>query len=442
MDYIPHTEADIKQLFTTVGIKDIAELFRDIPKDKVASPMTVVPGPEDELSLVRELTERASKNTAPRTTFMGGGAYDHFIPSVVNAILSRSEFYTAYTPYQPEISQGMLRAIYEYQSMVCALTGMDVSNASVYDGASAIAEASYMAVNFTRRKKVLVPASVNPHYRQVLKTYSSDVYQVVEAPMKNGLADTEWIIKNIDEATAAVIVQQPNFLGCLEDVNAISAAAKGKGSLLIASVYPISLGVLKSPAEYGASIVTGEGQCLGNPLNYGGPYLGIFSAKKELARYMPGRIVGKTVDKNGKEGYVLTLQTREQHIKREKATSNICSNQALCALAAAVYMSSVGRNGFKRISETCHERAQYAKQLISRQKGLEVMFNSPTYNEFAVKLQSDHKKAYETLKKKGIRGGIDLGKYYPELEGAMLLAFTEKNTEEDIDLLVRTLSDH
>lgn len=441
MRYIPNTSSDKSEMIQVIGKASVDDLFVDNPnKVKISDIKDLPHHPMSELELKREMT-RLSKNNEDAdkmVSFLGGGSYDHFIPSTVKHVLSRSEFYTAYTPYQPEISQGMLQAIFEYQSMICAITGMDACNASMYDGATALAEAASLAVHHTGRKTVLVSKAVNPNYRKVLKTYSEGCnWKLVEFGYVAGVgvSDLNAATCALTSDTACVILQSPNFFGCIEDVEVYSKSAKANGSLSILSVDPISLGILKKPAELGVDIVTGEGQSLGIPQSFGGPYLGIFAVKKDYLRLIPGRIVGETVDTKGRRGFVLTLQAREQHIRREKAFSNICSNEALCALAATVYMATMGKAGLKEVAEQCLQKTNYAKKNLSKL----VALKAPSFKEIVVKLNKPFETVSKDLEKNGIVGGLDLGKHYPELKGHMLIAVTEMIKKEDIDRLVKLL---
>jgi len=368
--------------------------------------------------------------------FLGAGAYKHFIPSVVNHIVSRSEFYTAYTPYQPEISQGMLQAIYEYQTMVCSLTGMEVANASMYDGASALAESCIMAVNITKRNEILMSKAVHPDYRQVVETYcKAHSFSLVEVDFEGGVTAVDVLKEKISDKTAAFLVQSPNFFGCIEDLNEIEKIVHDNGALFnVCVVEATSLGILKSPGSFNADIFVGEGQSFGNPINFGGPHLGIMATKQMYVRHLPGRIVGGTVDSEGERGYILNLQAREQHIRREKASSNICSNEALCALTATVYLSSLGKNGLRKVSELCLQKAYYLAEGLSK-IGVEIKFKADFYNEFVVKVD-DASRVNSELLKKGIVGGLELSKYYPELSNCLLFCVTELNTREEIDKLV------
>src|SRR3989339_614712 len=383
-----------------------------------------LPAPLSEPELLEELKNLSEKNKTP--SFVGGGSYNHFIPSVVKHILGRSEFYTAYTPYQSEISQGILQAIFEYQSMICELTGMDAANASMYDGATAMAEAALLACSVTKRDEIVVSKTVHPEYRQVLKTYATGAdKKVIEIAFGES---------TISPNAACVIVQQPDFFGCIVNLDGIAGKLRQNGTLFIVGVNPISLGILKPPE---ADIIVGEGQPLGNPQNFGGPGLGIFAVKEKYLRNIPGRLVGKTVDKDGKEAYCLTLQTREQHIRREKAGSNICSNEALCALAAAVYLSSLGAKGLKKVAESCYEKAHYlADKLKDRVLFKKALF----FNEFAIKVDRPVSEVNQKLLENGIIGGLDLGKFYSTLKNHMLVAVTETTKKEDMDKFVEIVS--
>ena len=380
------------------------------------------------------MTALSLKNNVHVVPFIGGGYYDHYIPTAVPALTSRGEFYTAYTPYQPECAQGTLQALFEYQSSMCALTGMEVSNASLYDGGTALYEAMMMAIRITGRNKVIMDGGVSPIYRKILKTYTHHLsYQFEETPVVHGQSSREEIYRLLDKDTAVVILQNPNFFGAIDDLTDIIEKAHSVGALAIVSVYPISLGLLKTPADMGADIVTGEGQSLGLPLNFGGPYLGFMCARKKYIRKMPGRIVGETVDSKGRRCFVNTLQAREQHIRREKATSNICTNVSLCALQAAIFMAVVGKNGLKEMAQLNLDKAEYAKQVLSKIKGVEVKRSAPTFNEFTVHLPKDASKVVAAMMKKGFAAGFPLGRYYPGMERYLLVAVTEKRTKEEID---------
>ena len=439
--FIPNTDRDRKTMLEAIGVRSIDELFADIPDEVRFKGSMNLPESLSELEALNLLQEMSGRNLHDLVCFAGAGAYDHFIPSVVGHVISRSEFYTAYTPYQPEVSQAVLQSIYEYQSLICQLTGMDVSNASMYDGATSLAEAALMAVSSTRRRKVLVSRAVNPEYREVLATYARAVeIPVEEVPMSDGATDLEALSRMVDGETACVMVQQPNFLGVVESVDDVSKIAHGAGALFVVAVDPISLGVLKAPGDYDADIVMGEGQPLGNPLSYGGPYLGFFASKEKFVRRMPGRIVGVTEDVRGQRGFVLTLQTREQHIRRERATSNICSNEALNALAATVYLATMGRQGIQEVANLCLQKAHFAMDAIGALKGFEPLFpGKPFFKEFAVKCPVSPSSIVKDLVKKGILAGVDLGRWYPEYSEGLLVAVTEKRSRQEIERLVAGL---
>jgi len=443
MGYVPNTEKDKKEMLNAIGVRDIGELLTDIPEEIRLKHGLNLPSPLSEIELKKEMLVLSEKNAdlLHYTSFLGAGAYDHYIPSVVEHMVSRSEFYAAYTPYQAEASQGMLQSIYEFQSIICELTGMEAANASMYDGASATAEAAMMAIRITKRKEVIVSRAIHPNYRMVLKTYLQGIgVTIKEIPFKDGITDVDAL--SISDNTAAVIIQQPNFFGCIEELSAISAITKKFGALFIVSVDPIAMGILKSPGELGADIVVGEGQSLGNSLSFGGPYLGFFATKKEHIRQMPGRLVGATVDAQGKKGYCLTLQTREQHIKRERATSNICTNQALCALAATVYLSVIGKEGLIKVAELCLQKAHYAQREITKIEGFSSPFPAPFFKEFVIKTPVSAQRILEGLLKEKIIGGLELGNYYPELKDHLLICVTEKRTREEIERLVELLKQY
>jgi len=438
--YIPHTDQDIKQMLSAIGVTTVDELFADIKQEHRPKSFNL-PSGKSEYELFSYFNQIAGKNICELIPFIGGGYYDHYIPAAVTAIVSRSEFYTAYTPYQPECSQGILQALFEYQTAICALTGMEVSNASVYDGGTALYEAVMMACSITKRRKVILDRGVNPIYRKILATYTKNLsYELVETQLVHGRADRDNIINNmLDNDTAAVILQNPNFFGTVDDHSDIVQYAHKTGALVIESVYPISLGILKTPAEMGVDIVTGDGQSLGLPLNFGGPYLGFMATKKEYVRKMPGRIVGETVDKYGQRCFVNTLQAREQHIRREKATSNICTNSALCAVQALVYMCLLGRQGFKELARLNISKAEFARKLIDEIDEVEVKKDAPTFNEFTIRLPKDASDVVEAMIDKGFAAGFPLGRYYPEMKEYMIVAVTERRTKEEIVEYVNSL---
>lgn len=435
MDFIPNTDKDREEMLKTIGVSSVNELFKDIPEGLLLKENLKINESLSELEVRNKLKNLADKNKTELVSFLGAGSYNHFIPSVVNHIISRSEFYTAYTPYQPEISQGILQAIYEYQTMICELTGMDVANASMYDGASALAEACIMAVNITRRNQILMLKSVHPEYKDVVRTYChAHDFELEE------IEDKE-INEKITEKTAALLVQNPNFFGSIEDLKEIEKLVHDKKALLVVSVVePTSLGVLKSPGSLGADIVVGEGQSFGNAMNFGGPYLGIIAAKDKYKRNIPGRLVGGTVDAEGERGFILTLQTREQHIRREKASSNICSNEALCALAATVHLAALGKEGVKELAELNIQKSHYLADKL-KEAGFELMFGKPFYNEFVVKFD-DAKKINEKLLENNLIGGLELEKFYPEMKNCLLFCVTEVIKKEDMDKLVEILENN
>lgn len=439
MSYIPTTEEQQKKMLADIGAESIDELFADIPESVKLKGSLDLPKAMSEMEMSGHMHTMACKNISVTeyTCFLGAGAYDHYIPAVVTNLLSREEFYTAYTPYQPEISQGTLQAIFEYQTMICNLTGMDVSNASLYDGATALAEGAAMACEATKRRGIVAVRSIHPESREVLATYAKFKGMTLkECGIKNGVTDTQHLKDLVDENTAAVLIQSPNFFGSVENIKEIAEIAHNNKALLVVSCDPISLAILKAPGDLGADIVVGEGQVLGNPLGFGGPYLGFMAAKKEFTRRMPGRIVGETTDRSGKRGYVLTLQTREQHIRREKATSNICSNQALNALAATIYLSVMGKKGLRKAAELCLRKSHYAYRKLIETGMFSPAFTSPFFKEFMLIYHGNAEKLNRHLLERKILGGFPVERFYPEYKGGYLIAVTEKRTKEDIDRLV------
>lgn len=444
MNYIPVTEQEKKEMLSVIGVKDSSELFSPIPANAQVKGLNL-PAGMSEYALTRMIEALASKNASLKdyVCFRGAGIYDHFVPALVEEIINRSEFSTAYTPYQPEASQGTLQSIFEYQSLICALTGLDVANASLYDGATATAEAALLAVRATGRKKILVSAAVHPEYRQVLKTYlQGSAVEIVELPLKNGFTSLQKTRQIADNSAAAVIIQSPNFMGTIEDLANFRDLSKPLGALLITIVNPISLGILKSPGETGADIAIGEGQVLGNHTGAGGITFGFMAAKKELSWKMPGRIVGQTTDTNGRRGFVLTLQSREQHIRREKATSNICTNSALNALAGCVYLSGWGPNGLKELAEVNIQKSHYAFDRITKIPGFNAAFpEQKFFNEFVLQTTKDIGQIEKKLLSEKIIAPLPLRRFYPEFSDCIMFCVTETRTKEEIDKLVSILAD-
>jgi glycine dehydrogenase subunit 1 len=441
MAYIANTPDDVRIMLGAIGLASLDQLFEVIPAQfRLNRPLRVPPA-LSELELTQCLSAELARNAGSdqRVCFLGGGSYDHFIPAVVDQLAGRGEFYTAYTPYQAEASQGTLQATFEYQTLMTQLTGLDVSNASLYDGGSAAAEAMLMALAITRRHgQVVVAESVHPEFRQVLATFLAHLEpRLTTVAATAGQVSDAAIAEAVTEHTAAVILQYPNFLGQLEDSRAIVAAAHAKGALAIAIVDPISLGLLSRPCDYGADIVVAEGQSLGSPLSYGGPYLGIMVCREEYVRKMPGRIVGETTDRNGRRCWVLTLQTREQHIRREKATSNICTNQGLLALRASIYLAAMGPSGLRQAAELSTRKAHYAAERLAEVPGLSLPFPGPFFKEFVVRSKKNVTQVLTEVGRLGYHGGIALGKWYPDLADCILIAVTEKRTRAEIDGLAK-----
>ncbi|MFZ5951076.1 MAG: aminomethyl-transferring glycine dehydrogenase subunit GcvPA [Candidatus Rifleibacteriota bacterium] len=437
-NYIPNTPDEVQEMLKAIGVKTVDDLFAEIPPELRLQGELNLPAGVSEHEMTRKLSTLAAENTSvdQAVCFLGGGSYDHIVPAMIDHILLRGDFFTAYTPYQPEVSQGTLQAIYEFQSLISSLTGMDQANASMYEGASATAEAVNMATGQTRRNRVLLLQSVNPEYRRVVSTLCGVLgTEFVNVPYDDGSVDTGRVAELINKETAAVVMQYPNFFGCIEDVQRIAELAHENGALAIVVANPIALGLLEAPGVLGADIVTGEGQPLGIPVSFGGPYLGFLSASKALLRRMPGRIVGRTVDVDGKTGYVLTLQAREQHIRREKASSNICSNQALMALNATVYMSLMGRDGIKEVAAQSFQKAHYLKRQLSEIKGISFPFTGSFFNEFVIKIPNA-RKVLGKMAKNGIFAGIPLDDYFAGLKDHVLVAVTEKRSRGEIDQYV------
>ncbi|PKL93037.1 MAG: aminomethyl-transferring glycine dehydrogenase [Candidatus Goldiibacteriota bacterium HGW-Goldbacteria-1] len=438
--FTPHTESEIKEMLQAAGAPSIESLFFDITPELRAKSFNLPKG-ITEYEALNEMQELASKNTTFTASFLGGGYYDHFIPAAVDTISSRAEFYTAYTPYQPEASQGTLRAVFEYQSMISGITGMELSNASLYDGGTAIYEAVNMAFRGSRKKKVIIDGGVNPLHVKMLKTHAKNIgVEFIEAPAENGRTDLKALAAMIDSDTAAVVAQNPNFYGFVNDYSPVFAQAAKQGAASILSFYPVSLGILKTPAEMGADIAVAEGQSLGQPLSFGGPYLGIMAVNKKFMRKIPGRIVGETTDKEGRTVYVLTLQAREQHIKREKATSNICSNQALCALRAVVFMSLMGKEGFKKLALINLERAEYLKSKLSEISGIEII-SGATFNEFSVKLKKDAQVFFREMSAKGFIAGLPASVFFPHDKNTIIINATEKKTQNQMDMFITAVKE-
>ncbi len=441
--FVSRTDQERAGMLEAIGVKSFDDLLADIPSELRLTRNLDLPAPLSELEVKRELKQIASANasTDGYTCFLGGGAYDHYVPSIVDHIASRSEFYTAYTPYQAEISQGTLQVIYEFQSLITRVTGMDIANASLYDGSTAVAEAVLMAGAINKRKQVIVSGCINPLKLDVLRSYlGSSGFEITLTGADGGWTDPAEVGSAAGADTCCIIVENPNFFGVIEDARPIAEVAHRVGALFIASVDPISLGMLAAPGDYGADIVVGEGQALGNPLSFGGPYLGFMATRKEYIRRLPGRIVGKTVDRDGKTCFCLTLQTREQHIRREKATSNICTNQALVALRATVYLCWLGPRGLREVASLCLSKAAYAHGCLVA-AGFKACFERPFFKEFALELPSRAEQYVEHLAGRHIMAGVPLGRFYKDRPNTLLMAFTEKRTKGEIDNLVHCMKE-
>lgn len=442
MRYIPNSPEERAEMLDSIGLSNMSDLFRSIPADVRLGRALNITEPLSEPEVLAEMERMAAKNTgASKPSFLGAGVYSHFSPTIVDHLLQRSEFFTSYTPYQPEISQGTLQYIFEFQTLICQLTGMEVANASMYDGSTAMGEAYLMAQRVTRRNKIVVATSVHPEYRQVAATYTKHGdAEIVEAPFDTAtgrLTD----LSALDDTTAALIVQSPNFFGCIEDLTALADAAHAVGALLVVVVTEaISFGLLKTPGECGADIVVGEGQSWGIPMGFGGPHVGLFATQEKYVRQMPGRLCGVAYDKDGNRGFVLTLSTREQHIRREKATSNICTNQGLIALAATIYMETMGKKGLQEVAEQNAQKAAYAKGQIAAIDGYSIPFSSPTFNEFVVRGPRPANEILESARQKGIIGGLALSKYYGGHDNDFLVCVTETNSKDQMDKLVAALT--
>jgi glycine dehydrogenase subunit 1 len=445
LSYVLNTPEDQRAMLAAIGVSSLDELFDKIPPSLRLHRPLQVPNALGEIELTAELRRLASGNRSAddAVCFLGGGAYDHFIPAVVDAVAGRSEYYTAYTPYQAEASQGSLQAFFEFQTLICQLSGLDVANASLYEGGSAVAEAVLMALSIhPKRHKVLVAESLHPEYRQTLATDVANLdVQVRTLPTPNGFLDPDDVKRAVDEQTLCVVAQHPNFFGCLEEPEALANVTHQAGALFVVSFDPISLGLLKRPGQYGADIAVAEGQCLGNPLSYGGPNLGLLACREEYVRKLPGRLVGQTVDRRGKRCWVLTLQTREQHIRREKATSNICTNQGLMALKATVYLAALGPQGLKETAELCTRKAHYAAERLTQVPGVRLRFERPFFKEFTLQLDEAIPPLLSRWLDKGYHAGLHLGRWYPQLESCLSVAVTEKRTRAQLDGLASALED-
>jgi glycine cleavage system P protein (glycine dehydrogenase) subunit 1 len=442
--FLALTERDREEMLRTIGVSSVEELFRDIPAGMRFDRELDLEPALSEQEVSAHLAELAARNadTTRELSFLGAGIYDHYVPAVVDTVLQRGEFLTAYTPYQPEMSQGVLQSIFEYQTAICELTGMDVSNASGYDGETVAADACYIAAHATGRRTIVVTEATNPQVRQVVKTYAPGFgLEVVEVPHVHGVTDAAALGDAAADA-AAVIFQQPNFFGCLEPAPDIAAAANDAGALPIAHVDPMSLGVLEAPGRYGCAVALGEGQAAGNVPSYGGPHYGFLAARQDFIRRMPGRIVGETVDAAGRRGYVLTLQTREQHIRREKATSNITTNQTLLALAGLVYLTWLGPQGLRDVGEACLALAEHAKRRLQERAGLELVFaDQATFKEFAVRVGRNARDVIRDARTLGVHPGYALGRDYAGMDDVLLVALTEKRTPEDVERLADVLAE-
>jgi glycine dehydrogenase subunit 1 len=434
MPFLTNSDQDVQEMLHQIGVPDFETLVANIPKDLRFKGKLDIPDAISELEITSLMDQLGSKNVTS-TSFLGGGAYDHYIPAIIDTLIGRSEFYTAYTPYQPEVSQGTLQSIYEFQSMICELSGMDVTNASMYEGGSALAEAMLLACGHTRRKKILISGAVNCRYKQVLETYilHNDI-ELIEIPIENFTTNIDQLKNQLSEEIAAVIIQHPNYFGYLEDVFGLKEMIETTGALFISYYDPISLGVMAPPGHYGADLAIAEGQVLGNRQNFGGPFVGLFSSKEKYIRKIPGRLSGKTTDLDGKEGFVLTLQTREQHIRRDKATSNICTNSGLMALAATIYLAVMGRQGIRDTANLCLQKSHYLAEALNNLPGVNVMQEKSFFKEFVAEFPLTASEVLSILEKDGIFGGISLEESgYPN---HLLVAVTEKRTKQEMDKYV------
>lgn len=445
MPYLYNTPSDQRAMLEAIGVSSIDDLFAMVPDEvRLQRPLEIPPA-LSEIELTQHMAALSARNatSASHVCFLGGGSYDHFVPAAVDEIASRGEFYTSYTPYQAEVSQGNLQVVFEYQSLITRLTGLDVSNASLYDGASAAAEAVLMAISCTKRfGKVILPASVHPEYRQTIDTYLENLdVEVVTLGTPEGIVRPQDLSAAVDDTTACVVVQQPNFFGAIEDAEALAKIAHDCGALVVAAFDPISLGLLKRPGDWGADIAVAEGHSLGTPMQYGGPYLGIMACRESLVRRMPGRIAGQTVDRRGKRCFVLTLQTREQHIRREKATSNVCTNQGLFALRATIYLALLGPQGLRETANLCLQKSRYAAEKLCENERFELAFEAPTFKEFVIRdREARVGELIERALEADFLAGVPLGQWYPELDDCFLVAVTEKRTKAEIDSLARVLN--
>lgn len=444
MTFNPHTTEDRKLMLEAIGVDAVESLFDPVP-EQYRFPTLDLPRVLTEMEAAQRLEQLANRNIVPppQDIYLGAGSYQHYVPAAVGQILARGEFYTAYTPYQPEVAQGTLQVIYEFQSMVAELLGTEVANASMYDGATAMAEGALIAVSSTKKRtRIVVSGTVHPSYRRVLRTYVEGGGVTVTEACEGKLVTTvDDIAPHLGDDVACVVVQYPNFFGAIEDIEALAQATQAAGALLVVGTSPVPLGLLKSPGELGADVVTAEGQSLGVAQSYGGPYVGLLGTRQKFVRQMPGRIAGITTDSEGKRGYVLTLQTREQHIRREKATSNICTNQGLMATAATVYMSTVGAQGFREVATACYQNAHYLASQLTNLDGFELAFDAPFFHEFAVRCPVSAAEINALLLDAGILGGFALSREYPGMDNVLLLTATELNTRDGIDRLVSVLSE-
>ena len=445
MRFIPHTEQDIREMLETVGIQNVDELFAGIPAElRLGKKALKLPSALSESEIVATLRQMQKRNPDAEevTTFLGAGAYRHYTPALIGSLVLRGEFATSYTPYQPEVSQGTLQAIFEFQTMIAMLTGMDLANASMYDGASALAEAVLMAHRINKKNEFLIARTVHPEYRQTTETYLRGAdHRSIEVPFDStGKTDLEFIRANLNDKTSAVVLQSPNFFGVVEEYETLGKELAERDVLLIVNVAePLSLGILKPPGERGADIVVGEAQSFGLPVSYGGPYAGFFTTREKFLRQMPGRVAGETIDRTGRRSFVLTLSTREQHIRRERATSNICTNQGLCALAVTVYLAVMGKQGLRELALLNLRKADYLKNKLSKVSGFEIQFSADTFNEIVLKCPRSANEIRDALLEHKILAGLPLGEYYPELADSLLLCATEVNTVESIDRLTDKL---